>query len=101
MKVGWRSPAVGWSTDDCCGWILREVGVSVVRVGSQVDGLSGAAAERCGTVRVGGGGRRTASPGGAVVFGMAVMPMPVATSVAAAAVMIRLAPAFVMVARLL
>ena len=58
MKVGWRSPAVGWSTDDCCGWILREVSVSVVRcggirVGAQVDGLSGAAAGRCGTVRGG------------------------------------------------
>ena len=55
MKIGWRSPAVEWATDDCCGGILRRVGVSVVGVGSQVDGLWGAAAGWCGAVRVGGG----------------------------------------------
>ena len=39
-----------------------------------------------------------ASPGGAVVFGVAVMSMPAVVAVAATAVMIRLSPAFVVVA---
>ena len=55
MKLGWRSPTVEWTTEDGCGGILRGVVVSVVIVGSQVDGLSGAAAGGCGAVRVGGG----------------------------------------------
>ena len=62
MKVGWRSPAVEWATKDCCGGVLRGVGVGVVGVGAQINGLWGAAAGGCGAVRVsdvdacGGGG---------------------------------------------